>query len=101
MNRSGSGKDPPGAEPLAGLSLLIVEDDSLLRKQMVAHLQDLGAEVCPASNITEARQRLGQTNFDFAFLDVRLPDGLGTDLLPTLPTGTGAVRRAIEKMAVS
>ena len=65
----------------AGLSILIVEDETLLRKQIVATLERLGADLFQAATLAAARKLLGEFNFDFVLLDVNLPDGLGTDLL--------------------
>ena len=77
--------------PLAGLTLLLLEDDPLLRKQLAAQLERLGADVTLAADLTAARQCLADNSFDFAVLDVNLPDGRGTDLLKVLPPNTGAI----------
>jgi two-component system, NtrC family, response regulator AtoC len=68
-------------EILAGLSVLIVEDELLLRKQITAKLESLGAEVTAAGTLEAARRLSAELDFDFALLDVHLPDGRGTDLL--------------------
>jgi len=74
---------------LAGLSLLLVEDDLLLRKQIAAHLERLGADVTGVATLQEARRLIGELDFDLVFLDVNLPDGSGLEvldkLLATLP----------------
>jgi len=66
---------------LTGLDLLGIEDESLLRKQIAAHLESLGADVTGVGTLAAARQALGEFGFDFALLDVNLPDGRGTALL--------------------
>jgi DNA-binding NtrC family response regulator len=78
---------------LAGLSILIVEDDPLLRKQTAAHLEKLGADVTVAARLQAARQLVRDLSFDFALLDVNLPDGLGTALLreKVFSPGTGVI----------
>ncbi|HWN95536.1 MAG TPA: sigma-54 dependent transcriptional regulator [Methylomirabilota bacterium] len=78
---------------LTGLSLLIVEDEALLRKRLAAQLQQLGADVTGAATLAEARRWLGELSFDFVLLDVNLPDGLGTDLLKAkeVPVNTSAI----------
>jgi DNA-binding NtrC family response regulator len=80
-------------ETLSGLSLLIVEDDLLLRKQLVAKLEALGADVTAANDLGAARRLMADLEFDFALLDVHLPDGLGTDLLKekAFPSSTGVI----------
>ena len=66
---------------LAGVSVLIVEDEVLLRKQIAAHLERLGADVSTAGDLATARGFAETLNFDFVLLDVNLPDGRGIDLL--------------------
>jgi DNA-binding NtrC family response regulator len=67
--------------PLAGLNLLLLEDELLLRKRIAAFLQKEGAEVTAVANMAEARQALASLSFEAALIDVNLPDGRGTDLL--------------------
>ena len=78
---------------LAGLSILIVEDETLLRKQIGAHLDKLGADVTGADTVQAAKRFIAQLDFDFVLLDVNLPDGRGTDLLKEkiFPAGAGVV----------
>ena len=66
---------------LAGLAILIVEDEPLLRRQFAAHFQRWGAVPAAAGDLAAARRLLTSQPFDFVFLDINLPDGLGTDLL--------------------
>jgi len=93
---------------LAGLDILVVEDESLLRKQIAAHLESLGADVTGVATLQAAKQSLAGFGFDFAFLDVNLPDGRGTVLLEEKSFGTntgvivmtaeGGVSGAVEAM---
>jgi len=93
---------------LKNLSLLVLEDEPLLRRQLAAHLTRLGAEIATAESLAVARQQLRAGQFDFALLDVNLPDGLGTDLLreQAFPSATavivmtanGGVAGAVEAM---
>ena len=78
---------------LAGFDILVVEDESLLRKQIAAHLQAMGADVTDAGTLAAARQALAEFEFDFALLDVNLPDGKGTTLLEEkkFSTNTGVI----------
>ena len=78
---------------LAGLDILIVEDEPLLRKQIAAHLEKLGADVTAAGTLQAAKTLLAEAGFDFALLDVNLPDGLGTELLQkkSFSSNTGVV----------
>jgi DNA-binding response OmpR family regulator len=66
---------------LASVSVLIVEDELLLRKQISASLEKLGADVTGTDSIQRARKLVQDLSFDFVLLDVNLPDGRGTALL--------------------
>lgn len=93
---------------LAGLSILVVEDEPLLRKRYAAHLETEGAEVTAVGTMREATQALEGLDFDVVLLDVNLPDGKGTDLLRAkrlapatsalVMTAEGGVGGAVEAM---
>src|SRR4030095_1715460 len=78
---------------LTGLNILVLEDDSVLRKRITARLEALGADVVGGESVAAARRFLAQRGFDYVFLDVNLPDGKGTDLLAekAFPPGTGVI----------
>lgn len=78
---------------LTGLAILVVDDDPLLRVQISTYLQKLGMDVTSAKDAQSARRLLEQLDFDFALVDVNLPDGLGTDLLrdKSIPPNTGVI----------
>ncbi len=91
-------------------SLLLLEDEPLLRRRMAAHLERLEIEVTALSTLADARQALRNIDFDFALLDVNVPDGRSLDLLreKAIPasvvvivmTGEGGVSGAVEAMRV-
>jgi DNA-binding NtrC family response regulator len=93
---------------LAGLDILVVEDELLLRKQIAAALERLDADVYVVSTLAAARQMLGEQAFGLVLLDVNLPDGAGTDLLRenafppatsvVVMTAQGGVAVAVEAM---
>ena len=78
---------------LTGLSILIVEDEPLLRKQATAFLERLGADVNSVDSLERARLLASSMGFDFALLDLNLPDGLSTELLreKIFPQTTGVI----------
>ncbi|HTI69285.1 MAG TPA: sigma-54 dependent transcriptional regulator [Candidatus Limnocylindria bacterium] len=94
--------------PLDGMSVLIVEDEPLLRRHLGASLENLGADVALADSLLIARKLISELNFDFALLDINLPDGKGTDLLKSggfhshtgviVMTAEGAVGGAVDAM---
>jgi DNA-binding NtrC family response regulator len=95
-------------ESLAGLEILIVEDETLLRKQLTAQLERLGMEVTGTGTLSGARQLVAEMNYDFVLLDVNLPDGRTLDLLREsafstntsviVMTANGEVAGAVEAM---
>ncbi len=72
----------------SGSEILVLEDEVLLRKRLTAFLEKQGGHVSAAGKVSEARRLAEEFSFDFALLDVNLPDGSGLDLLEknTLPT---------------
>jgi DNA-binding NtrC family response regulator len=92
----------------AGCEVLLLEDDALLRRRLAAHLRSLGAEVTETTTINTARQALGSLRFDFALVDLHLPDGEALDLLRTaafsentgvvVMTAFGGIKKAVEAM---
>jgi DNA-binding NtrC family response regulator len=94
--------------PLSGLSVLVVEDESLLRKRYAGHLESEGAEVTAVGSLREATEAVAALDFDVAVLDVNLPDGKGTDLVRAgklgpstsvlVMTAQGGVGGAVEAM---
>ena len=69
------------ANPLRGLTVLLLEDEVLLRKRIAGFLEGEGAEVTVVGTVAAARHAAAGMSFDVALLDVNLPDGRGTDLL--------------------
>ena len=93
---------PPGCE------IFLLEDDFALRRRLAAHLRSQGAEVTEAGNLAEARRLLAGLRFDFALIDLHLPDGEGVELLRSgafsentgvvVMTAFGGVKKAVEAM---
>jgi len=66
------------------LKVLIVEDDAADCQALVQLMQSQGLEASGAETLAEARARLQDDAFELVLLDIQLPDGSGTDLLPEL-----------------
>lgn len=64
--------------------ILLVDDDDLIRTVVAERLRRKGYEVMAARTLTEARSALKGSFPDAALLDIRLPDGNGTELLEEL-----------------
>ncbi|HEY3855040.1 MAG TPA: sigma-54 dependent transcriptional regulator [Verrucomicrobiae bacterium] len=89
--------------------IIVLEDDVILRKNLENQLRQRRYDVASAGTIAAAHELLGKDTFDLIFVDVRLPDGEGTELLrdlqarPQKPlvvmvTGFGSVESAVECM---
>ncbi|WP_026972647.1 response regulator [Aliagarivorans marinus] len=65
--------------PLDGISVLIVEDELVFRRQLSAFLSKLGANVTTADDGLSGLELLGKHTFDAILLDVVMPklDGVG------------------------
>ncbi|MDD2764431.1 MAG: sigma-54 dependent transcriptional regulator [Opitutaceae bacterium] len=91
-----------------GSEVLVLEDDGVLRKRLAGYLRTQGAEVTEAGRIEEARRLLRDCRFDFALVDLHLPDGEALALLRdglfsentgvVVMTAFGGVKQAVEAM---
>lgn len=87
--------------------LLIVEDDTLLRERLARAFKSRGYDVRQAADVAEAEAAATREAPELVVLDLRMPQGNGLDLIPTLLaadpatrivvlTGYGSVATAIE-----
>ncbi len=67
--------------------VLILDDDRQFCAMVAEHVQKAGHGVSLAHSLAEGRQRLQRLCYDIVFLDMRLPDGSGQELLPEIKTG--------------
>ncbi len=74
---------PPGLD-LAGLSVLVVDDEVRVREAVARMLKDRGCDVIEAANADEAVDLAEATRFDLMVLDVVMPGMSGVDLLSAL-----------------
>ncbi len=89
--------------------IIILEDDALVCRNLEHQLRQRRYEVATAGTLAAAEGLLARDSFDLIFVDVRLPDGDGRDLLrdlqsrPQRPltviiTGFGSVESAVDCM---
>jgi DNA-binding NtrC family response regulator len=89
--------------------IIVLEDDPIVRRNLEQQLRNRRYDVAAVETIAEAQEYLNRDNFDLIFLDVRLPDGDGTDLLkaiqlrPQKPlvvviSGFGTIENAVDCM---
>jgi DNA-binding NtrC family response regulator len=89
------------------LSILLVEDNALVRVSCAQMMTDFGFKVVSTATAGEANRMLAEKTFDAALLDLMLPDANGRDLLapwkaehPNMPviimTAYGDIAKAVE-----
>jgi DNA-binding NtrC family response regulator len=86
--------------------VVVVDDDATIRRSLELQLRGKRLSVALCATISEAERTVASEPFDLMFVDVRLPDGNGTDLLARLSsqprkpiivmmTGHGSVESAV------
>jgi len=89
--------------------IIVLEDDAIVRNNLETFLRRQRFDVAAAPTLAAARDYLNRDNFDLIFMDMRLPDGEGIELLKYLQTrpqrplavvmtGFGSVESAVECM---
>jgi len=89
--------------------IIVLEDDAIVRNNLENFLRRQRFDVASAPTLAAARDYLNRDNFDLIFMDMRLPDGEGIELLKQLQgkpqrplavvmTGFGSVESAVECM---
>jgi two-component system, NtrC family, response regulator AlgB len=69
---------------MPGLSVLVVDDEKNIRTTLGVCLEGLGCRVASAGSAAAAREWAARQPFDLAFVDLRLAEQSGLDLLPDL-----------------
>ena len=89
--------------------IVVVDDELMIRKALETQLRNKRYSVASTGDLKGARKILARDSFDLVFLDLRLPDGEGTDLLEEITaktdgpmvvmmTGYGSVESAVSCM---
>jgi NtrC-family two-component system response regulator AlgB len=95
--------------PTDGLRVLVVDDEKNIRATLAVCLEGIGCVVVEAADSAAALRRIAQEPCDVVFLDLRLGDEDGLDLLPklvaarpgvavVLVTAYGTIDTAVEAM---
>ncbi|MBD3884062.1 response regulator [Phormidium tenue FACHB-886] len=89
---------PASPHPLAGIHILLVDDDTDTRDVIAFTLEQSGAIVAAAASVVEALQIFGQKKFDLLISDIGMPDADGYTLMRqirALPAAAGGKILAI------
>ena len=90
-------------------TILIVDDDEIIRETIQDLLESKGYVVVTADTAKEGMEKLKAENFNLALLDIKLPDMEGTELLKKMHsiaprtmkvmiTAHGTLRNAIDSL---
>lgn len=64
-----------------GVKILLLEDEQKIREILAEEIQSLGVDVEVASCLEQAKEKVRQFQYEIIITDLRLPDGLGFELL--------------------
>ena len=64
--------------------VLIVDDDELIGEMLSFMVEDMGHSASCATTLRAGFEKASSENFDVMFLDIKMPDGNGLDLLPKI-----------------
>jgi len=71
-------------------NILIVDDDEMMRSTLSLLIERKGHNASCAATLREGLEEVNSQNFDIVFLDVKMPDGNGLDLLPKIEASRSA-----------
>jgi len=96
--------DPPRRNDraaLAGLRVLVVDDEPDARDLLLAVLSDCGAEAVAVASVTEALAALTERHADVLVSDIGMPGHDGYDLIREVRSGRGRAFQAIPAVALT
>ncbi|MGA3173269.1 MAG: sigma-54 dependent transcriptional regulator [Syntrophorhabdales bacterium] len=64
--------------------ILVIDDDELICEMLSLMVEDMGHSPLYATTLAGGFGKASSENFDVIFLDIRMPDGNGLDLLPKI-----------------
>jgi len=64
--------------------VLIIDDDEIMSAMLTEMVSRMGHDASKALTLKEGLSKASEDEFDVVFLDIRLPDGSGLDMLPLI-----------------
>jgi two-component system response regulator RegA len=94
-------------EQFKGQSILVIDDDDLLRQQLARAFERRGLEVRTAADLASGERAIREESPELAVIDLKMPDGSGLKLVELLHevdpttrsvvlTGYGSIATAID-----
>lgn len=71
------------------MRIAVIDDDRALCRSLQLHLEQEGHDVSVAYNLHDGLDLLEKKTTDLAFVDLKMPDGTGLDILERLQSNTG------------
>ncbi|MBO0783912.1 MAG: response regulator [Ktedonobacteraceae bacterium] len=81
---------------MQGATILLIEDDDILRSVIKRNLEIRGHRVNVAVDAAQAVQHLRDEHFDLIFLDINLPDQTGWDVLRAARSESGFLQQEVD-----
>ncbi|HEX5001911.1 MAG TPA: ATP-binding protein [Bacteroidia bacterium] len=89
------------ADPLSGYTILLAEDDEMIRSLQLQTLQRLGANVIAVTDGKSAIRALENNKVDLLLIDIRMPEMGGPETVRVLRTGFESPVSAIPVIAMT
>ncbi|HQJ10001.1 MAG TPA: response regulator, partial [Deltaproteobacteria bacterium] len=70
--------------------ILVIDDDKLVCSSIANVSRTLGYNSAQAFTLEEGLDAVRADSYDIVFLDVRMPDGNGIDIIPQICRNTGS-----------
>jgi signal transduction histidine kinase/CheY-like chemotaxis protein/HPt (histidine-containing phosphotransfer) domain-containing protein len=87
--------------PLKGLSMILAEDDPMIRELQHHSLEGLGAKVMLAQNGREAVEILRNTHADFILMDIQMPELSGPEAVKVIRNNFPPAKKNIPVIAMT
>ena len=67
--------------PIHAKKILVIDDDPTILDLLSDTFKEIGVSIEMANTVASALAQINERDFDIIFLDIKLPDGSGLDIL--------------------